>query len=119
MSLISVRDSLVDALQSVDGLRVYTDPGTVVDPPGIIIGLPDLDFEIYRDPTPTDATLQLYLMVAADDRATDNLSALIDSVVDAIWDAANFAVTKAIPGIYQTSNVELPAYVLTVSGPAN
>jgi hypothetical protein len=119
VSLISVRDSLVAALGTVDGLRIYTDPGALVDPPSVIIGLPDLDYQVFSDPTPTDATLQLYLMVAADDRATDNLSALIDSVTDAVWTAAEFAVTRAIPGVYLTSNVELPAYVLTVSGPAN
>lgn len=122
MSLASVIQSLDAALNTVTGLRTYTDPGADIDPPGVVIGLPDIKWETFggnASPTPVEATLTLYLMVRADDRSTLNLSDLIELVVDAIWSVADYSVTEAEPGVWKTSNVDLPAYVLTVVGPAN
>lgn len=122
MSLADVIASLDTALSAIDGLRTYTDPGADIDPPGVVIGLPDIKWETYggvASPTPIEASLTLYLMVREDDRSTLNLSNLIEQVVDAIWSVADYSVTEAVPGVWKTSNVDLPAYVLTVVGPAN
>lgn len=124
MSVLSVRSSLSAALLTVPNLAVYTDPGDVTDPPAVVLGLPMLTWDTYGNPydgapSPTEATMNIYLMVAADEYAANNLSALIESVANAVWTAAEFAVTRAVPGSFETSNVKLPAYVLTVVGPAD
>lgn len=119
MSLTSVRAALVAALGTVSGLRVYNDPGAAIDPPGAVLGLSELTWDTYNDAQPAESTTMVYLLVAADDRAIDNLVSLVDQVSDAVWSATDFAITHAVPGTYQTSNVDLPAYVLTVVGSAN
>jgi hypothetical protein len=123
VSLSGVLATLFTALDAISNeVRTYTDPGANIDPPGIVIGLPDIVFETYggnASPTPVEATLTLYLMVRSDGYATENLSALIEQVVDAIWTVADYSVIDAKPGIWITSNAQLPAYVLTVVGPAN
>lgn len=122
MSVQSVIDQLQQAISNIPGVRAYTDPGADIDPPGVVIQLPTLQFETYgsaASPTPTEASLTLYLMVRSDDRSTSNLSELVDQVADAIWSVADYSVTRAQPGLWTTSNVQLPAYVLDVVGPAN
>jgi hypothetical protein len=123
VSLSSVIASLATALDAISiDIRTYTDPGANLDPPCVVIGLPDILFQTYggnMSPTPIEASLTLYLMVQADAYATENLSALLEQVVDAIWSVADYSVTDAKPGVWKTSNVDLPAYVLTVVGPAN
>jgi hypothetical protein len=123
MSLSDVITNLFDALDAISPqVRTYTDPGANIDPPGIVIGLPDIVYDTYggaQSPTPIEATLTLYLMVKESDRSTSDLSTLISQVVDTIWTVADYSVTDAKPGIWTTSNVQLPAYVLTVVGPAN
>lgn len=119
MSLTGVRAALTAALGTVAGLRVYNDPGAVIDPPGAVLGLSELTWDAYNDAYPSESTTMVYLLVAADDRAVDNLATLVDQVAGAVWSATDFAVSHAVPGTFQTSNADLPAYVLTVVGPAN
>jgi hypothetical protein len=122
MSMVDIVNSIQDAIETVPGVRAYTDPGADIDPPGVVIGLPTIEFETYggiKSPGPTEATLTLYLVVRADDRATSNLSGLIDQVANAIWSVADYSVMRSQPGIWVTSNNQLPCYVLDVVGPAN
>lgn len=119
MTLADGRATLVAAVQTVAGVRAYTDPGANLAPPAAVFGLPEVEYQAFNTSTAGESTTQLYLCVAADEYAEDRLVDLVDQVVEAIWThATDFAVTRGLPGTFQTSNTDLPCYVLTVVGPS-
>lgn len=110
-------DELSNGLESALGtvLRIYRDGTNPVDPPGIVLGPPQLRWEA-ADNGVTSFTLILYLIVKADDRMMSRLFDLVEPVANAVWDnVETAAVTDASPGSYPISDTtSLPCYQLTV-----
>ena len=117
MSLSDSWTALKAAVAGVPGVTVYTDPGATIDPPGVVVGLPEASGTgTYSTPLPNELRLNVYLVVAADDTAEDRLVKLLDQLSEVVFEATDFVVTQAQPGTWQTSNTDLPCYVLTVEG---
>lgn len=117
MSLNDSWAAVKAAVAGVPGVTVYTDPGATIDPPGVVVGLPDLSGNgTYNTPLPNELTMHLYLVVASNDAAQDSLVSLLDQLSEVVFDATDFVVTQAQPGTWQTSNTDLPCFVLTVEG---
>lgn len=108
--ITAARADLAEALGTVEGLRVHTDPGKTADPPCVFVSLPDLRWTAFCA-TPTHATFDVAVVVALDDRAVIRLQELV-IVVSAAIDAVPAAVvTTARVGSW---NDQLPAYNLEV-----
>lgn len=106
-------EALTAALRSVAGLRVYTDPSAVVDPPGAFVGPPALSWETFTT-DPVRASFFVYLVAAQNDRALESLWDLIPEVSAAVATYDRAAVISAEPGSWLSGRTELPAYVFTV-----
>jgi hypothetical protein len=119
MSLGDTWSALKMALAGVPGLTVYTDPGANIDPPGAVVGLPDLSGEVYNSPLPNEIQLSLYLIVKSDDTSEDRLVSLLDTVAEKLDESTDFVIRAAQPGIYQTGGTDLPCYVVAVEGNTN
>lgn len=105
--------ALEAALEAVPSLRVYRDPGGVVDPPAAVLGPPSL---LWRGVCagPTEATFPVYVVTKADEHALERLWDLVPSVAAAVDTVPDAAVTGAEPGSYQSGAVSLPSYELSI-----
>ncbi|GEL17687.1 hypothetical protein [Pseudonocardia asaccharolytica] len=104
---------LASALGTVPGVRVYTDLGAVIDPPGVVLGPPALT---WGGPCadPVSARWLVAVVVAADERALPrlwDLAPLVAAAVDTVPDAV---VIRADPGVWSTGTTELPCYELQI-----
>jgi hypothetical protein len=93
-------EALEAALRTAPDVRVYRDPGALVDPPGVVL--------------PVRATFLVWIAAARDDRAIEELWKLIPVVSAAIATDGRFAVTRAEPAALAAGSTDLPAYTLTV-----
>lgn len=108
-----VRDALNASLDSVAGLRVYSDIGAVIDPPGTVVGPPSLMWEAMCS-HPTSARFLVYVVVAGDERALDNLWSWVELVTSALEAVENAVVIRADPGTFNSGGSELPCYEISV-----
>lgn len=106
-------EALEAALQTVPGIRTYTDPQALIDPPGAVILPPDLTWSVFGA-EPTEATFPVALVVAVGDSAMPNLWDLIPLVSQALNSLPNAAVRRAEAIEVPTGGVRLPAYVFSV-----
>lgn len=104
--------ALEAALKTVAGLRVYR-LGENIDPPGIVVGPPRLDWTAYCA-APTEATFAVFVMVGMDDKALERLWQYVPPVSEAVDAVTNAAVRSATPGIYTSGTSDLPCYTLSV-----
>ncbi|WP_435583377.1 hypothetical protein [Amycolatopsis thermoflava] len=100
------------ALKSVDGLR-YVQLGSDVDPPGLVLGVPQLNWEGYGS-APATATFPVIVVVAMDDRALEQLWKLVTPVATAVDTVPDAVVQTADPGVFNAGNQDLPCYTLSV-----
>jgi hypothetical protein len=112
------RLQLLAALRTVEGLRVYGDPGATIDPPAAIVGIPAVGWRAFC-PAPTSARWVLLLAVRMDDRATERLSQLLGPVVEAVETEMKAAAVQdgpsaALPATLHSGGVELAAWEITV-----
>jgi hypothetical protein len=101
--------ALESALKAVPNIRVYTSPGAVVDPPGVLVGPPALTWEAFSS-DPTQATFVVYAITRADDRALERLWDLVPLVAAAVDTVPDAATTQANPSAFN----DLPCYEITV-----
>jgi hypothetical protein len=116
MSIIKAKaDELYAALKGVapDRLRLYEDLGATVDPPGVMLGPPRLQWESYCSEL-TSATFIVIVMAAMDERAMETLWDLVPLVSDAVSAVEDAVVTTASPGVFNANGTDLPSYELTV-----
>ena len=106
-------DALLASLVPVEQVRRYADPGAVVDPPGVVLGAPALTWGT-GCADPTEARWLVYLVVAASDRALEELWELLPIVVAALDSVPGAAVIRADPGAYLAGGPELPCYEIQV-----
>lgn len=108
-------DALDTALGTVEGLRVYTDPSANIDPPGVVIGPPDLYWD-YLDTQPSRALFRLYVVSRADDRMLERLWGFLPDVVEAVasYDRAAVQSGPANAGVFSSGGTDLPAYIVSV-----
>lgn len=119
MTVRDAADALVDALATIDGLRVYRDLGATVEPPAVLIGAPALGWRSFGGPAPTSARFPLFVVCAADEWALSTLWELVPRVAAAVESHVQAAAVQdgpaaAQPTTVHTSGVELPAYELTI-----
>lgn len=111
------RAELAAALQTAEvkaaGVRYYDDIAGTVDPPGVLIGPPQLEWETGCW-EPTTARVVVHLAVAMTDRAMDRLLALLPVVTDALNDVPSAAVMSATPGVWNAGGTDLPCYDVLV-----
>lgn len=105
---------LTDAAKVVPRVRSYLDPTADVEPPGVIIGPPAIEFDGYSG-EPTAATFPVYAFVAWDEFAVARLIDLGPRVAAAITENLDDAVvTRAEPTVFNAGGTDLPAYQITV-----
>jgi hypothetical protein len=104
--------SLVDALESVEGLRAYS-YGENVDPPAVLISPPTLTWGAYSG-GPSAATFFVFLVVDVGDRSAETLWEFITPVAEAIESVRGAVVHSADPNVFNSGNAELPCYSFTV-----
>jgi hypothetical protein len=104
--------ALEAALKTVAGLRLYR-LGETVDPPGIVVGPPQLVWESYGA-GPATATFAVFVMVAMDDKALERLWEYVTPVAEAVESVADAVVRSADPGVYAAGTTDLPCYTLQV-----
>lgn len=106
-------DALSFALAAVPGVRVYTDLGAPVDPPGIVLGPPALTWEGPCS-EPTTARFIAYVVVAADDRALPALWDLAPAVAEAVDAVPDAVVLRADPANFSSGGHDMPAYMIEI-----
>lgn len=113
MSTISeAAQALIDALATVEDLRVISDGTSALDPPCALLGPPQIDWTTYGR-GPSQATFTVLLAVPANDRATESLWQLVETVADAIQSTVNAVVRSAFPvSVTVSQGADLPAYQL-------
>ena len=105
------------------GLRAYAWMPDTFNPPGLVVGQPDLAYEGVQRTFCTAAwSFPLFLAVArtSDRAAQDTLFGFVDQVVDAITSdptlggaARTTTVTTATPAVHTSPAGELPGYTIT------
>lgn len=121
MSVKAAAEALEAALKTVvyeeHPIRVYRDLGANVNPPAAVLGAPELSFES-GCPEPTDARFRVFVVVRADDRAPERLWELVPLVSAAIYELSDgVVVSPATPTLFQSGNVDLPAYEVPAEVP--
>lgn len=116
MSIAAAAAELKAAAETVDGVRVYLDPGATFDPPAVLIAPPALDFTVGLG-GPTNARFIVAVFAAADERALETLWDLVPQVAAAIDHDTDGVVTSALPSAWRTGGTELPCYELIVEVP--
>lgn len=105
--------ALYAALEGVDGLRVVRGVGLQVDPPAVVVPPPNLTWSAMGD-EPTDASFSVALLVAFNDRITEELLRWQPLVVAALQTVDNTVVTTAVLGSWPAGGgTDLPAYLIT------
>lgn len=111
MSAAQAFAELQDVLRAVPGVRVTADMAEKVSPPFLVVTPPKLSYDAYR-PSPTDATFQVPLVVANDERSAERLLDLLPAVEQVIYDSESAALTDAVGGSW--GNPPLPCLLLTI-----
>ncbi len=111
--IADAHEALSAALESVEGLRVYRDPGAVLDPPAALVGPPMLTFG-GPSSDPVNGRFVVVVAVAFDDRAMKALWQLVPRVSAAVESHVDAVVTEASPGVWQNGAISLPCYELSV-----
>jgi hypothetical protein len=111
-------EALEAALRTVDGLRVFRDPGATVDPPAAILGAPALGWRAFC-PAPTSARFTVFVVVAANERAMEQLWDLVPVVAAAVEEQVQEASVRdgdaaALPTTFPTGGSNLPAYAIEI-----
>lgn len=110
MSVVSDAHDVIKA--ALSGFRV-TQPGDLVNPPGVVLGPPSLTWDAYHS-GPTRITVPVWAVVAADDRAIAALYEHLQAVTEALEESGELVVTTARPGVHPAGGSDLPAYEITV-----
>lgn len=108
-------EALEAALRSVDGVRVFRDPGAAVVPPAAIVMPPRLTWSTVTGPS--GAEFRVYAVVSIGERTVEQLWDLADQIAEAIDSHTEGAVMRADPGTFVAGGSELPAYEFTVEYP--
>lgn len=109
-----IADALAALLGGIEGVRIERRPGGAPAPPAIYVPPASMTWDGYAT-APTEASFELVLAVAADERALEALYDLLPQVTETIDGSSVDAVVKsAEPGVWRVGAVELPAYFITV-----
>lgn len=114
MSLVDTANAIADALRTVSGLSVYTEPDATPNVPCVYIGPPELTWTTYNQARPDQATFSLYLVVASNGNSVAALEPLLDAISDALASQTDSALTQAVPSNWPVGGANLPAYLLTL-----
>lgn len=119
-----VAQALADAIGTVPGLRSWAYLPDTFQPPGVVVGQPDLAYEgVQRSFCTALWSFPLHLVVARtqDRTAQESLFTFLDAVVKAIDEDSTLGgvaqmarVTRATPTTQSTSAGELPGYTVNV-----
>jgi len=112
--IADVREQLANALRGVEGVRYYTDPAGIADPPASVLGPAELSWDAAGCSGPSAATFRVYVLHARDDRAAERLPDLAVLVAAAVDELPIAAVQRADPGVFTVGGQDLPSYEITV-----
>jgi hypothetical protein len=112
-AITDAAEDLLAAMEAVEGVRLYRDPGATVDPPGIVLGPPTMRWES-SCLAPSSARFIVYVTERADERALERLWDLVPTVAEALDQLSKAAVLQAAPGTFTSGGVDLPAYLIEV-----
>jgi hypothetical protein len=107
-AITDAREALSKALSDIPNLRVYTDPSATVDPPAVVVSLPDLRWEALCV-DPTGATFSIAVIAKLNDSAIEVLQDLVLQVAEALDGVPGAAVQAARTGTWED---QLPAYLI-------
>lgn len=108
--------AIAAAAGTVEGVRVYTDPTQVIDPPGVVVAAPRLYWDTVTV-APSRAVFALYVVTPADDRQLSRLWELVPLVAEAVSQTGEFGVDQdgATPTTFTSGSTSLPAYSISVT----
>lgn len=104
-----IYEQIVSVLDGV-GAQVYRIGDPLATLPGIIVGVPAIEWNGPNTHHPTDAVWLVAVVVAAGDSAATDLWELVPKVGALLDTIAACSVTRADPGIWQDGTVSLPCY---------
>lgn len=115
MNLTEMAAALLAALGTVDGCS-SGQMGQSIDPPGLLLSLPQLRFEGYcADPlAPSSGTFIVWVIAPSDEWAMGRLQDLVIRAATAVEAVPDAGVERADPASFPAGTVDLPAYMLTV-----
>lgn len=107
--------SMMFALGTVPGYRVINSVVMPVTPPAIIIGPPRLSVRGYvaAGAGVTTAQFNVYLVVAANQYAIENLRTVAQQVMFALERWTEGVVMSSVPGVYPSPVGSLPTFIVT------
>lgn len=106
--------AIKDALATIVGLSVYTEPDANPNVPCVYIGPPQLTWTAYNSARADQLTFTLYLVVASSGYSVAALEPLLDAISDALASQTDSALTSAVPSNWPAGGASLPAYALTL-----
>lgn len=113
MSVQESAELIEQALNTVEGARVYRDPSARVDPPGLVMGPPLLQWDAFSH-EPTRATWTVYAVASMSDRALERLWEFVPRVAAAADEVVDAVVTRASPGLFTAGTTSLPCYDIEI-----
>jgi hypothetical protein len=114
VSILDTSNAIADALRTVEGLSVYTEPDANPNVPAAYVGPPELTWTVYNSARPDQLTFRLWLVVASNGYSVANLEPLLDAISDALASQTDSALTQAVPSGWPTGGATIPAYLLTL-----
>lgn len=115
MNIREMAEALLTAMGTVEGCS-SGQVGQSVDPPALVLSLPQLLFEGYcADPLlPSSGTFIVWVVAPSDEWAMGRLWDLVTLAATAVETVSDAGVSRADPAAYPMGTVDLPAYMLTV-----
>ncbi|MGH3546688.1 MAG: hypothetical protein ACRDQU_00880 [Pseudonocardiaceae bacterium] len=96
------------------GLFVTSNVAAPIAPPAVVVGPPKLFWRGYNSGgDPGTGAWNVYLVVALNQYAPENLMSLVASISEAIENYTPGVVLGAGPGIYPSPQGGLPAYIIS------
>lgn len=114
MSIVDATDTIVAALETIEGLSVYTETSTQPNPPCVYVTPPALTWSAYNAVTADQAVFSLFLVVASNGYSVSTVEPLIESIAAALAGLPDSALTRAAPSSWGAGGAQLPAYLFTL-----
>lgn len=105
---------LRDALSTIVGLSIYTEPDKNPNVPALYIGPPQLTWSVYNRARPDQMSFSLWLVVAANGYSVAVLEPLLDAISDALASQPDAVLMQAVPSSWPAGGSNIPAYLLTL-----
>jgi hypothetical protein len=112
-ALVAALEAASASLSAAERFEVVQELAETLKPPSALLAPPLLTWA-GPGPEPSDATFVVVAVVAASERAQEQLFSLVASAAEAIDQETDLVMRQAEPGTWPTGDSTLPCYTLTV-----